>query len=40
LFDVTHYETLKNSALKEHIDHVGVLIYDIRQCDLATLIRT
>lgn len=28
LFDVTHYESLKNQALKEHIDHVGVLIYE------------
>ena len=27
LFDVTHYETIDNSALKEHIDRVGKLIY-------------
>jgi predicted nucleotidyltransferase len=29
LFDVTRYESLKNQALKEHIDRVGVLIYEI-----------
>ena len=28
LFDVTHYETLKNQALKEHIDRVGVVIFE------------
>ena len=28
MFDVTHYESLKNQALKEHIDRVGVLIYE------------
>ena len=27
LFDVTHYETIDNSALKEHIYRVGILIY-------------
>ena len=27
LFDVTHYETIDNAALKEHIDRVGKLIY-------------
>lgn len=27
LFDVTHYESLKNDALKSHIDRVGVPIY-------------
>lgn len=27
LFDVTHYESLKNEALKAHIDRVGVVIY-------------
>lgn len=27
LFDVTHYESLQNQALKEHIDRVGILVY-------------
>lgn len=31
MFDVTHYESLKNHALKEHIDRVGVLIYEIQE---------
>ena len=31
MFDVTHYESLKNQALKEHIDRVGVLIYEIQE---------
>jgi predicted nucleotidyltransferase len=31
LFDVTHYESLKNQALKEHIDRVGVLIYAMQK---------
>ena len=30
LFDVTHYESLKNLALKEHIDRVGILIYQLQ----------
>jgi uncharacterized protein len=30
LFDVTHYESLRNQALKEHIDRVGVLIYQLQ----------
>ncbi len=29
LFDVTHYESLKNEALKSHIDRVGVPIYPV-----------
>ena len=31
LFDVTHYESLKSQALKEHIDRVGVLIYEMQK---------
>lgn len=31
LFDVTHYESLKNQALKEHIDRIGVLIYEQKE---------
>lgn len=31
LFDVTHYESLKNQALKEHIDRVGVLIFEVQK---------
>ena len=27
LFDVTHYESLKNQALKEHIDRVGIVFF-------------
>jgi type I restriction enzyme R subunit len=27
LFDVTHYESVENAALKEHVDRVGVEIY-------------
>lgn len=27
MFDVTHYESLKHQGLKEHIDRVGVVIY-------------
>ena len=27
LFDVTHYESLKNENLKSHIDRVGKIIY-------------
>jgi predicted nucleotidyltransferase len=28
MFDVTHYETLRHKELKEHIDRVGVVIYE------------
>lgn len=27
LFDVTHYESLQHTGLKEHIDRIGLLIY-------------
>lgn len=27
LYNVTHYESVENKALKEHIDRVGELIY-------------
>lgn len=27
LFDVTHYDSLDNDQLKDHIDRVGVVIY-------------
>lgn len=28
LFDVTHYEGLKNQALKEHIDRAGIVLFN------------
>jgi predicted nucleotidyltransferase len=28
LFDVTDYNTLKNSELKDHIDRVGIIFYE------------
>lgn len=28
LFDVTHYETLRHTGLKEHIERVGVVFYE------------
>lgn len=28
LFDVTHYESLNNQALREHIDRVGVVLFN------------
>jgi predicted nucleotidyltransferase len=28
LFDVTHYETLRHTGLREHIERVGVFIYE------------
>ena len=27
MFDVTHYDSIENAELKEHIDRVGVVIY-------------
>ncbi len=27
LFDITHYETLRHKELKEHIERVGVVLY-------------
>ncbi|MBV0934042.1 nucleotidyltransferase domain-containing protein [Marinobacterium weihaiense] len=29
--DVDHYDTLKNARLKDHIDRVGIVIYDRQQ---------
>lgn len=28
LYNVTHYEYIENKALKDHIDRVGVIIYE------------
>jgi len=33
LFDVTHYETLRHSGLKEHIERVGVEFYQRKSAD-------
>lgn len=30
-FDITHYETISNSALKKHIDEFGKLFYQTEQ---------
>jgi predicted nucleotidyltransferase len=30
-FDITHYETISNSALKKHIDEFGKLFYQAEQ---------